>query len=139
MRHIISLRSLKQCLTFPVFLAEEGRILQPAPRRCGYNDVLISDVERVLKQFEFLEDQYDTTRIRQKGKNADVGVGSSVKHTVRQDISHHDETLNNLEALQKLQNSVKEVNQLFTEESLAEAELSVPSSGIFYAEVVMAR
>ena len=120
-------------------MAEEGHIVQSAPRRCGYNDVLISDVERVLKQFEFLEDQYDTTRVRQKGKNADVGVGSSVKHTVRQDISHHEETLNNLEALQKLQNSVKEVNQLFTEESLADAELNAVSSGIFYAEVVMAR
>ena len=116
-------------------MATEGHILQSAPQRFGYNEVLISDVERVLKQFEFLEDQYDSTRIHQRRKNADVG--SSVKYSP--DISHSEENPNNLEALQRLQNSVKEVNRLFSEDSIPDAGLNSVSSGIFYAEVVMAR
>lgn len=108
-------------------------------RSVGCNDVLISDVERVLKQFEFLEDQLDDTRIHSRRRNADVGEGSSVKHRALPDASHQDQVTNNLEALQKLQNSVKEVNQLFSEVSRAETELNPVNSGIFYAEVVIVR
>ena len=93
-----------------------------------------------MKQFEFLEDELDcSTQIHQKRKNADVVLSSSVKLGVSPDSSHQEvEGFNNLEALQKLQNSVKEVNQLFSEVPRTDNVHSV-NSGIFYAEVVIAR
>ena len=85
-------------------------------------------MERVLKQFEFLEDELDCrTKIPQRRKNADVVVGSSVK----QQEMDPDSSRSNLEALQKLQNSVNEVNRLFSSDGV--------NSGIFYAELVIAR
>ena len=89
-------------------------------------------MERVLKQFEFLEDELDCrTKIPQRRKNADVVVGSSVK----QQEMDPDSSRSNLEALQKLQKSVNEVNRLFSSEPRTDGV----NSGIFYAELVIAR
>ena len=89
-------------------------------------------MERVLKQFEFLEDELDCrTKIPQRRKNADVVVGSSVK----QQAMDPDSSRSNLEALQKLQKSVNEVNRLFSSEPRTDGV----NSGIFYAELVIAR
>ena len=111
----------------------EGHVLPNLS--CRINDNLISDVERVLKQFEFLEDEVDCkTKLAQRRKNADVEVGSSVKYEVMNPDSSSSQD-NNLEALQKLQNSVEEVNQLFSDSSRTESV----NSGIFYAELVMTR
>ena len=94
-------------------------------------------MERVLKQFEFLEDELDyRTKIPKRRKNADVVVGSSVKQQeMGPDSSRSREVSSNLEALQKLQNSVNEVNRLFSEEHRTDGV----NSGIFYAELVIAR
>ena len=91
-------------------------------------------MERVLKQFEFLEDELDCrTKIpKLRKKNADVDVGPSVKQEeMGADSSPGREVSSNLEALQKLQNSVNEVNRLFSSDGV--------NSGIFYAELVIAR
>lgn len=95
-------------------------------------------MERVLKQFEFLEDELDCrTKIPKRRKNADVVVGSSVKQQEMggPDSSPSQEVSSNLEALQKLQNSVNEVNRLFSSEPRTDGV----NSGIFYAELVIAR
>ena len=95
-------------------------------------------MERVLKQFEFLEDELDyRTKIPKRRKNADVVVGSSVKQQEMggPDSSPSQEVSSNLEALQKLQNSVNEVNRLFSSEPRTDGV----NSGIFYAELVIAR
>ena len=94
-------------------------------------------MERVLKQFEFLEDELDCrTKIVKRRKNADVVVGSSVKQPeMDTDSSRRREVSSNLAALQKLQNSVNEVNRLFSSEPLTDGV----NSGIFYAELVIAR
>ena len=93
-------------------------------------------MERVLKQFEFLEDELDCrTKIVKRRKNADVVVGSSVKQEMDTDSSRSRDVSSNLAALQKLQNSVNEVNRLFSSESLTDGV----NSGIFYAELVIAR
>ena len=89
-------------------------------------------MERVLKQFEFLEDELDCrTKIPRRRKNADVVVGSSVK----QQEMDPDSSRSNMEALQKLQKSVNEVNRLFSSEPLTDGV----NSGIFCAELVIAR
>ena len=95
-------------------------------------------MERVLKQFEFLEDELDCrTKIAKRRKNADVVVGpSSVKQQeMDADSGPSREVSSNLEALQKLQNSVNEVNRLFSSEPRTDGV----NSGIFYAELVIAR
>lgn len=96
-------------------------------------------MERVLKQFEYLEDELDCrTKIPKRRKNADVVAGSSIKQQeMSPDGSRSQEVSSNLEALQKLQNSVNEVNQLFSSEPRTD-DVSV-NSGIFYAELVIAR
>ena len=97
-------------------------------------------MERVLKQFEFLEDELDCrTKIPQRRKNADVVVGSSVKpREMGADSSSGREVSSNLEALQKLRNSVNEVNRLFSSQPRTDRTEGV-NSGIFYAELVIAR
>ena len=95
-------------------------------------------MERVLKQFEFLEDELDCrTKIPKRRKNADVVVvGSSVKQQeMETDSSRSGEVPSNLEALQKLEKSVNEVNRLFSSEPRTDGV----NSGIFYAELVIAR
>ena len=93
-------------------------------------------MERVLKQFEFLEDELDCrTKILKRRKNADVVVGSSLKQEMDTDSSRSRDVSSNLAALQKLENSVNEVNRLFSSEPLTDGV----NSGIFYAELVIAR
>ena len=97
-------------------------------------------MERVLKQFEYLEDELDCRRrIPKIMKNADVVVGSSVKpREIGADSSRGGDVSNNIEALQKLQNSVNEVNRLFSSEPRSDRHDGV-NSGIFYAELVITR
>ena len=99
------------------------------------------DVENVIKQFEFLEDELEQNMNDNDSSASDINLDQTHKEdltsritpskddkVVEEEAEFGDEVMKQLETFQ---NSVKEVNELFYLDPN-------PRSGIFYAEVVYA-